>query len=120
MRQPLLLTLLLALSAEGFNPRGRSIAWGQGPSATVRHMSSSSAEKEHKQAVVSPKRAALEALCDATPDNGVGVSEERLKEIEAAIEALEQDCPASAPWRVPTTCSSARRQGGATARWGRS
>ena len=54
----------------------------------------SSAEKEHKQAVVSPKRAALEALCDATPDNGVGVSEERLKEIEAAIEALEQDCPA--------------------------
>ena len=95
MRQSaLLLTLLLPLSAEGFNPRGRSIAWGQGPSATVRHMSSSSAEKEHKQAVVSPKRAALEALCDATPDNGVGVSEERLKEIEAAIEALEQDCPA--------------------------
>jgi hypothetical protein len=39
------------------------------------------------------KRAALEELCEATPDNGVGVSLTRLAEIERAIAALEESCP---------------------------
>mmetsp|Transcript_37688 Transcript_37688/g.69686 ORF Transcript_37688/g.69686 Transcript_37688/m.69686 type:complete len:245 (+) Transcript_37688:96-830(+) len=42
---------------------------------------------------VASAKAALVSLCESTPDNGVGVSEERLAEIEASIAELEQGCP---------------------------
>jgi hypothetical protein len=51
------------------------------------------AEQQAKEKARDEAKTALEELCDDTPDNGVGVSDERLTAIKEAVATLDTYCP---------------------------